>query len=136
MSTLLNMTTMLELTNISHAEIFLICVPRAALFTLALQSCRVQLMRVEFGDPNLERLEAKTVAETFPLGEILAEELEARGWSKAHLAAIVGRDSGMVSAIISGKKAITVETAGDLSGAFGTSPQFWLNLQTTHQLAH
>jgi len=74
-------------------------------------------------------------AETFPPGEIVAEELEARGWSQADLAAIVGRDSGMVSAVISGKRAITVETARDLSGAFGTSPQFWLNLQAAHQLS-
>ncbi len=78
---------------------------------------------------------SKTAAETFPPGEILAEELDARGWSQADLAAIVGRDSGMVSALISGKRAITVETARDLSGAFGTSPQFWLNLQVAHQLA-
>lgn len=78
---------------------------------------------------------AKTAAETFPPGEIIAEELEARGWSQADLVSIIGRDSGMVSALISGKRAITVEAARDLSGAFGTSPQFWLNLQAAYQLS-
>jgi HTH-type transcriptional regulator / antitoxin HigA len=73
-------------------------------------------------------------AETFPPGDILAEELEARGWSQADLVAIIGRDSGLVSAIIAGKRAITVETARDLAGALGTTPQFWINLQAAYQL--
>lgn len=69
-----------------------------------------------------------------PPGEILKEELEARGWSQADLAEILGRPPRLVSEIISAKRAISPETAQGLGDAFGTDPQFWLNLESAYQL--
>ena len=39
-----------------------------------------------------------------------------------------------ISAIVNGKRAITVDTAMRLARYFGTSPQYWLNLQTAYDL--
>lgn len=73
-------------------------------------------------------------AETFPPGEFLKDELEARGWSQADLAEILGRPPRLVSEIISGKRSITPETAQGLGEAFDVSPQYWLNLESAWQL--
>jgi addiction module HigA family antidote len=37
-----------------------------------------------------------------------------------------------ISAIVNGKRAITVDTAMRLARYFGTSPQYWLNLQVAY----
>jgi addiction module HigA family antidote len=39
-----------------------------------------------------------------------------------------------VSAIVNGKRTITADTALRLARYFGTSAQYWLNLQTTYEL--
>jgi HTH-type transcriptional regulator / antitoxin HigA len=75
-----------------------------------------------------------TPAHVPPPGEILKEELEARGWSQADLAEILGRPPRLVSEIISGKRAISTETAQGLGDAFGVDPHFWLNLESAYQL--
>lgn len=67
-------------------------------------------------------------------GEILQEELDARGWSQADFADIVGRPVQAVNEIIAGKKAITPDTAVDFSKALGTSPEYWLNLESAYRL--
>lgn len=73
-------------------------------------------------------------AEVFPPGEFLQDELEARGWSQADLADILGKDTKTVSEIILGKRRITPEMARLLSQALETSPQVWLNLESQYQL--
>jgi HTH-type transcriptional regulator / antitoxin HigA len=78
---------------------------------------------------------ARIPAEVFAPGEILANELEARGWSQVELAEILGRPPRLVNEIIAGKRAITPETAIGLSAALGTSAQFWMNLETAYQLS-
>lgn len=72
--------------------------------------------------------------EVFPPGEFIRDELEARGWEQRDLAEIMGRPERVVSEIISGKRAITAETAQQLGEAFGTSAQVWLNLESAYQL--
>jgi HTH-type transcriptional regulator/antitoxin HigA len=74
-------------------------------------------------------------AEVFPPGEFIREELEARNWTQADLAAILKRPLPAVNEIIKGKKAITADTAKALGDAFGTGPEFWKNLQTAYELA-
>jgi HTH-type transcriptional regulator/antitoxin HigA len=69
-----------------------------------------------------------------PPGEILSDELEARGWTQKDLAEIMGRPEQAISEIINGKKQITPETAIELGQAFGTSAEFWINLETGYQL--
>lgn len=74
-------------------------------------------------------------AEVFPPGEFIRDELEERGWTQADLAKIMARPIPTISMIINGKTSITPETAIELSNAFGTSAQFWLNLETAYQLS-
>ena len=74
-------------------------------------------------------------AEVFPPGEVIKEELEARGWSQVELADIMGRPPRVVSEIIAGKRAITPETAKGLGAALGTGATFWINLEGSYQLS-
>ena len=67
-------------------------------------------------------------------GRIILRELETRGWTQQDLAAILGRPEQMVSEIIQAKKQISAETARQLARAFGTSPDFWMNLETQYRL--
>lgn len=73
-------------------------------------------------------------AEVFPPGEFLREELEEHGWTQTDFAEILGRPVRLVNEIISGKRGITPETAKGLGDALGTSPQYWLNLESAYQL--
>ncbi|OSI69915.1 HigA family addiction module antitoxin [Bradyrhizobium canariense] len=74
-------------------------------------------------------------AEVFPPGEFLADELEARGWTQTEFAEIIGRPQKLVNDIVNAKRAVTPETAADFAAAFGTSAQFWMNLETAWQLS-
>lgn len=73
-------------------------------------------------------------AEVFPPGELIREELEARGWTQTDLAEILGRPLKLVNDIILGKRTITPETAKGLGDTFGVNPQFFLNLESAYQL--
>lgn len=73
-------------------------------------------------------------AEVFPPGEFLADELSARSWTQVEFAEIIQRPTRLVNEIIGGKKSITPETAREFAAALGTSPQYWLNLETAYQL--
>jgi HTH-type transcriptional regulator/antitoxin HigA len=75
------------------------------------------------------------VAQVFPPGDFLREELEARGWTQENLASFLGRPLQTVNAIINARKEITPETALALGAAFGTSAELWLNLETAYRLA-
>ena len=76
-----------------------------------------------------------SAAEVFPPGEFLKEEMDARGWTQVELAEVMGRPTKVVNEIIAGKKAITPETAVQLGDALGTSPELWMNLETSYQLS-
>lgn len=80
-------------------------------------------------------MNARIAAEAFEPGEYLRDELEERGWSQIELAEVLGRPPRLISEIISGKRAITPETAKGLAAAFGTSAQLWMNLETAWQLS-
>ena len=67
-------------------------------------------------------------------GRIIRRELDERGWEQKDLAAIMGRPPQAISEIIRGRKRITPETAIQLAEAFGTSPELWLNLESTYRL--
>ncbi len=76
-----------------------------------------------------------TVADVFPPGEFIKEELDSRGWTQGDLAAIIDRPLQAVNEVISGKRAITPETAKALAEAFGTSAQLWMNLDAAWRLS-
>ena len=67
-------------------------------------------------------------------GDHLAEELRALEMSAAELARQLRVPTNQVTGILNGQRAITGDTALRLGHFFGTSPQFWLNLQTLYDL--
>ncbi len=67
-------------------------------------------------------------------GEHLAEELEALGMSAAELGRRIEVPTNRVTGILNGQRAITGDTALRLAHFFGTSPEFWLNLQALYEL--
>ena len=67
-------------------------------------------------------------------GEHLAEELEALGMSAAELARQLKVPTNRITAILNGQRAVTGDTALRLGHFFGTSAEFWLNLQTLYEL--
>src|SRR5262245_65969500 len=67
-------------------------------------------------------------------GEQLAEELEALNMSAAELARRLKVPTNRITAIINGQRSITGDTALRLAHFFGTSPEFWLNLQMLYDL--
>jgi HTH-type transcriptional regulator / antitoxin HigA len=80
-------------------------------------------------------MNTRTPAEVFSPGEFIRDELDARGWTQDDLAQIIGRPQASVNLIINDKRGITPETAILLSGAFGTSAEFWLNLDSAYKLS-
>ena len=74
-----------------------------------------------------------TVAEAFHPGEFIQEELEARGWSHADLANIMGRPARLIDEIIAGKRGLSADIASELGDAFGTGADFWLNLERAYR---
>lgn len=67
-------------------------------------------------------------------GEQLLEELEALSMSAAELARQIDVPPNRVSDILRGKRDISADTAMRLGHFFGTSAQFWLNLQAIYDL--
>src|ERR1700757_2830988 len=67
-------------------------------------------------------------------GEHLAEELPELGISAAELARQVDVPVNRITGIINGQRGVTADTALRLGHWFGTSPEFWLNLQTLYEL--
>lgn len=70
-----------------------------------------------------------------PVGELLGQELEARGWSQADFAAVLDRPTQFVSEIVTGKKEITRESAAQIGAALSHSAEYWLKLQDQYLLA-
>ena len=69
-------------------------------------------------------------------GEILAEEfLKPLELTQVALAKNIGVPAQRVNEIVRGKRGITPETAWLLTGAFETTPNFWIDLQTHYDLA-
>lgn len=67
-------------------------------------------------------------------GEHLAEELDAIKMTAAELARRLKVPTNRVTEILNGQRAITDDTALRLAHFFGTSPEFWLNLQSVYEL--
>lgn len=68
-------------------------------------------------------------------GEILKEELmEPLGISNYRLAKAIGVSETAIGEIIKGKRAISVAMAHRLGKAFGTTPEFWMNLQRDYEI--
>ena len=68
-------------------------------------------------------------------GEILMEDfIEGFGISQNKLAVSVGVPPRRINEIVHGKRGITADTAIRLARYFGTSEEFWMNLQSNYEL--
>src|ERR1700716_1204926 len=67
-------------------------------------------------------------------GEHIAEELKALNMSAAELARQLDVPTNRITQILNGTRAITGDTALRLAHFFGTSAEFWLNLQSLYEL--
>lgn len=67
-------------------------------------------------------------------GDILTDELAELKMSALALAKALYVPHNRISQIIAGKRGITADTALRLSRFFGTTPEFWLNLQKSYEL--
>jgi addiction module HigA family antidote len=67
-------------------------------------------------------------------GEILADELEEIGLSAKKLADVIAVPANRLYQILAGNRNLTADTALRLSRYFGTSAEFWMNLQNAYEL--
>ncbi len=68
-------------------------------------------------------------------GEVLGEEfLNPLGMSANALAMALRVPATRIGAIVKGERSVTADTALRLARFFGTSPEFWMNLQAMHDL--
>jgi HTH-type transcriptional regulator/antitoxin HigA len=67
-------------------------------------------------------------------GVFIAEELEARGWTQADLAFVLGCDKAHLNRVMTGQLSVTAETALQLEDAFDVPAEFFANLQRMHDL--
>jgi addiction module HigA family antidote len=67
-------------------------------------------------------------------GEHLAEELRGIGITAAELSRQIDVPVNRITGIIHGQRGVTADTALRLGHWFGTSPQFWMNLQQLYEL--
>lgn len=67
-------------------------------------------------------------------GEFIEEELDARGWTQADLAFVLGWDVSQLNRLIKGKTDVTAESALILADAFDMPAEFFLNLQKLYDL--
>jgi len=68
-------------------------------------------------------------------GEVLGEEfLQPLGMSVNALAMALRVPATRIGAIVKGERSVTADTALRLARFFGTTPEFWMNLQAMHDL--
>ena len=67
-------------------------------------------------------------------GEHLAEQLEELSMSAAELARRLGVPTNRITQILNGRRAVSVDIALRLGHFFGTSAEFWMNLQKLYEL--
>ena len=65
----------------------------------------------------------------------ISQELDRRGWSQKDLAEVLGRPLQAVNEILNASKQITPDTAVQLGQAFGTTAEFWANLEALYRVA-
>lgn len=67
-------------------------------------------------------------------GSAIQKELDARVWNQIDLAQILGVHQSVVSALVTGKRPISLEIARDLAAAFRTDLDYWLKLEKEFRL--
>ncbi len=75
-----------------------------------------------------------TAAKKFGPGYFIKEQMDIRGWVQEELAEVLEISMKHLNSIILDKQALNIEIARKLSIAFGTSAQYWLNLDNDYRL--
>lgn len=70
----------------------------------------------------------------FHPGRFLRQMLEEHALSQSRLARHIGVQIGVINQICKEKRGISAAMAVKIAGALGTTPEFWLNLQTAYEL--
>ena len=73
-------------------------------------------------------------AKKFGPGYFIKEQMEYRHWTQEDLSEITGLSLKHVNKIVQDKQPLTLEVAKLLGEIFNTSPQYWLNLDTSYRL--
>jgi antitoxin HigA-1 len=76
----------------------------------------------------------KTMPPVHPGETLLKDLMEPLGLSRNKLAEALGVDTKRINEIVTKRRAITGDTALRLARYFGTSPEFWMNLQARYDL--
>lgn len=87
----------------------------------------------------MERIKTYTPHELQPStpihpGEILKDELQARGMSQRKFAAVIGVSYSVLNEVINGKRPITTEYALKIEAATGINADFWRGLQSDFEI--
>lgn len=69
-----------------------------------------------------------------PGGVLLRRFMQPLNLSARKLAEMLNVPSNRISTIVSGKRAISADTAIRLAACFGTTAEFWMNLQSVYEL--
>jgi addiction module HigA family antidote len=80
-------------------------------------------------------MHAKKRIPTHPGEVLLTEFLEPLAITQVDLAAHIGVPVQRVNEIVRGRRGVSPESAWLLADALGTTPEFWINLQSAHDLA-
>lgn len=67
-------------------------------------------------------------------GEILKDELEARGLTQRKFAAIIGVSYSVLNEVINGKRPVTTEYALKIEAATGIPAYVWVNMQSAYNM--
>ena len=67
-------------------------------------------------------------------GEILKDELEARGISQRKFAAIIGVSYSVLNEVVNGKRPVTTEYALKIEAATGIPAHLWINMQSAYNM--
>ena len=73
-------------------------------------------------------------AKKFGPGYFIREQMEVRGWVQQELAEILGVSLKHLNSILLDKQPLTTDLARLISKVFGTSPQYWLNIDNDYRL--
>ena len=79
-------------------------------------------------------IRSMTRVATHPGVMLRAEFLEPLGLSASGLAKELDIPANRLTEVVAGRRSVTADTALRLADRFGTSPEFWMNLQTLHDL--
>ena len=83
---------------------------------------------------KIRRLQELQPSEPIHPGEMLKDELEARGMSQRKFAGLIGMPYTAFNEIINGKRPITTDTALKIEAATGIAANIWRGLQSDYDM--